>query len=104
MSGPSCCSTSFDFAAAPWSCSRSKLPTLGMSLSMTYLRSAMGSSDKRRSQERLSYNAFGQCAMRAPHSWAVYRLRRTPAQLIGIVHDQPDAQAAINRAIVEFKV
>ena len=38
------------------------------------------------------------------HSWAVYRLRGTPAQLIGIVHDQPDEQAAINHAIEEFKV
>jgi hypothetical protein len=38
------------------------------------------------------------------HSWAVYRLRGTPAQLVGIVHDQPDEQAAIARAIEEFKV
>ena len=38
------------------------------------------------------------------HSWSVYRLRGTPAQLIGIVYDQPDEQAAIKRAIEEFKV
>jgi hypothetical protein len=38
------------------------------------------------------------------HSWSVYRLRGTPAQLIGIVYDQPDEQAAIQRAIEEFKV
>jgi hypothetical protein len=28
----------------------------------------------------------------------------TPAQLIGIVYEQPDEQAAINRAIEEFNV
>jgi hypothetical protein len=38
------------------------------------------------------------------HSWSVYRLRGTPAQLIGIVYDQPDQQAAIRCAIEEFKV
>ena len=38
------------------------------------------------------------------HSWSVYRLRGTPAQLIGIVYDQSDEQAAIERAIDEFKV
>jgi hypothetical protein len=38
------------------------------------------------------------------HSWSVYRLRGTPAQLIGIVYDQPDEGAAIKRAIEEFKV
>ena len=38
------------------------------------------------------------------HSWSVYHIRATPAQLIGIVYDQPDEQAAINRAIEEFKV
>src|SRR6476660_9053772 len=41
MSGPSCFRTSFDFAAAPRSCSRSNVPTAGMSRSMMYLRSAM---------------------------------------------------------------
>ena len=38
------------------------------------------------------------------HSWSVYRLRGTPAQLIGIVYDQPDEHAAIKQAIEEFKV
>jgi hypothetical protein len=38
------------------------------------------------------------------HSWSVYRLRGTPAQLVGIVYDQPDEQAAIKRAIQEFNV
>ena len=38
------------------------------------------------------------------HSWAVYRLRGTPAQLVSIVYDQPYEQAAIARAIEEFKV
>jgi hypothetical protein len=38
------------------------------------------------------------------HSWAIYHLKGTPAQFIGIVFDQPDEQAAIKQAIEEFKV
>jgi len=38
------------------------------------------------------------------YSWNIYRLRGTPAQLIGIVYDQPDEEAAIKHAIEEFKV
>jgi hypothetical protein len=38
------------------------------------------------------------------HSWAVYHLKGTPAQFIGIVYDRPDEQTAIERAIEEFKV
>jgi hypothetical protein len=38
------------------------------------------------------------------YSWAVYRIRGTPAQLIGIVDDQPDEETAIKKAIEEFKV
>jgi hypothetical protein len=38
------------------------------------------------------------------YTWLVYRLRGTPAQLVGIVYDQPDEQAAIKQAIEEFKV
>jgi hypothetical protein len=41
MSGPSWRSTPFDFAAAPRSCSRSKVPTFGLSRSMMSLRSAI---------------------------------------------------------------
>jgi hypothetical protein len=41
MSGPSWPKTSFDFAAAARSCSRSKVPTLGISRSMTYLRNGI---------------------------------------------------------------
>ena len=37
-------------------------------------------------------------------SWTVYRLRGTPAQLIGIVYDAPDEQSAIKKAIEEFGV
>jgi hypothetical protein len=38
------------------------------------------------------------------HSWIVYRVRGTPAQLIAIVYDAPDEQSAINKAIAEFGV
>jgi 1,2-phenylacetyl-CoA epoxidase PaaB subunit len=37
------------------------------------------------------------------HSWAVYHIRGTPAQFVGIL-DAPDEQSAIKRAIEEFKV
>jgi hypothetical protein len=39
-----------------------------------------------------------------PHSWAVYHLKGTPAKLVGIVYDQPDAESAIKKVIEEFKV
>jgi hypothetical protein len=29
------------------------------------------------------------------HSWAVYHIRGTPAQFVGIVYDQPDDRAAL---------
>jgi hypothetical protein len=38
------------------------------------------------------------------HSWAIYHLKGTPAQFIGIVFDQPDEQSAIKKAIEEYKV
>jgi hypothetical protein len=38
------------------------------------------------------------------YSWSIYRLHGKPAQLIGIVYDQPNEQAAIKQAIEEFKV
>jgi hypothetical protein len=38
------------------------------------------------------------------YSWSVYHLKGTPAQFVGIVYNQPDEQAAINKAIEEFKV
>ena len=38
------------------------------------------------------------------YTWLVYRFRGTPAQLVGIVYDQPDEQSAIAKAIEEFKV
>jgi hypothetical protein len=38
------------------------------------------------------------------HSWAIYHIRGTPAQFIGIVFDQPDEQAAIKKAIEEYDV
>ena len=37
-------------------------------------------------------------------SWAIYHLKHTPAKLVGIIDDAPDAEAAIARAIEEFKV
>jgi hypothetical protein len=36
------------------------------------------------------------------HSWTVYHLNGPPAELIGIVHHQPDAGAAIEHAIIEY--
>jgi hypothetical protein len=41
---------------------------------------------------------------RPTHSWAIYRLRGTPAQFIGVVYDQPDEQAAIKEVIEEYDV
>jgi hypothetical protein len=38
------------------------------------------------------------------HSWAVYHIRRTPAQFVSTVYHAPDEQAAIKRAIEEFDV
>jgi hypothetical protein len=38
------------------------------------------------------------------HSWAVYHLKGTPARLVGIVDNQPDAESAIKAAIEEYKV
>ena len=38
------------------------------------------------------------------HSWAIYDVKGTPAKLVGIVYDQPDADAAIKQAIVEYAV
>jgi hypothetical protein len=42
--------------------------------------------------------------MQRNHSWAMYHIRGTPAQFIGLVHDAPDEQAAIKKAIEEYKV
>ena len=38
------------------------------------------------------------------HSWAVYHIRGTPAQFIGIVYDAPDEQSATEKAIAEYGV
>ena len=38
------------------------------------------------------------------HSWAVYHLKGTPAQFVGIVYNQPDEQAAIKQAIEEYDI
>jgi hypothetical protein len=38
------------------------------------------------------------------YSWAVYHLKGTPAQFVGIVYNQPDEQAAIKQAIEEYDI
>jgi hypothetical protein len=38
------------------------------------------------------------------HSWAVYHIRGTPAQFVGLVYDAPDDQSAIAMAIEQYKV
>lgn len=37
-------------------------------------------------------------------SWAVYHLKGTPAELVGIIDDAPDEQTAIERVIAQYKV
>ena len=37
-------------------------------------------------------------------SWVVYHIKGTPAKLVGVVHNVPDAETAIARAIVEYDV
>jgi hypothetical protein len=38
------------------------------------------------------------------HSWAIYHIRGTPAQFIGLVFDAADQQAAIKKAIERYNV
>jgi hypothetical protein len=38
------------------------------------------------------------------HFWAVYHVRGTPAQFVGLVYNQPDEAAAIEQAIEEYDV
>jgi hypothetical protein len=38
------------------------------------------------------------------HSWAVYHIKGTPAKLVGMVHDRPNAESASKQAIEEYKV
>jgi hypothetical protein len=40
----------------------------------------------------------------AAHSWAIYHLKGTPAQFVGIIWNQPDEKSAIAGAIEEYKV
>jgi hypothetical protein len=36
------------------------------------------------------------------HSWAIYHIRGTPAQFVGIVYDAPNEESAIKKAIEEY--
>jgi hypothetical protein len=38
------------------------------------------------------------------YSWAVYHIRGTPAQFVGLVYDQPDEAAAIAKAIEQYEI
>jgi len=38
------------------------------------------------------------------HSWAVYHIKGTPAKLVGIIDNAPDAETAVARAIEEYQV
>jgi hypothetical protein len=38
------------------------------------------------------------------HSWAVYHIKGTPAKLVGIIDNAPDAETAIAQAIEEYDV
>jgi len=38
------------------------------------------------------------------HSWAVYHIKGTPAKLVGIIDNVPDAETAIAQAIEEYQV
>jgi hypothetical protein len=38
------------------------------------------------------------------HSWASTNIKHMPAQIVGIIADEPDEKTAIERAIFEFQV
>jgi hypothetical protein len=40
----------------------------------------------------------------ATDPWAVYHIRGTPAQFVGLVYDAPDEQSAIKQAVEEYNV
>src|SRR5437762_950133 len=90
MSGPSWRSTSLDFAAAPRNCSRSRLPTEGMSRSMMNLRRAIFVSQAKRSGGLCCLD--GRAATRtgcAQNSWTPRGAMKTPAPF---ARPRPDTQ------------
>ena len=38
------------------------------------------------------------------HSWAVYHIKGTPAKLVGVIRNVPDAETAIEHAIEKYQV
>jgi hypothetical protein len=56
-----------------------------------------------RSQDPASEESAPEAEATKMHSWAIYRLKGTPAKLLGNV-EAPDEESAVKRAIEEFGI